>query len=90
MVVPLDPAAPEVALATTLDVARPRAIVAPGSSGLPPGLRVLTPPGPGAHRPTGPVPTPPDGGIFLCTSGTSGAPKGVLLGDRQLSHWRPA
>ncbi len=87
VVVPLDPAAPEVALVRTLDVAQPQAIVAPGSSGLPPGLRVLTPPGPGAGRgPTGPVPTPPDGGIFLCTSGTSGTPKGVLLSDRQLSH----
>jgi acyl-CoA synthetase (AMP-forming)/AMP-acid ligase II len=29
---------------------------------------------------------PPSGGIFLCTSGTTGAPKGILLGEDQLSH----
>ena len=37
VVVPLDPAAPAAALATVLDVARPEAIVAHGSSGLPRG-----------------------------------------------------
>jgi acyl-CoA synthetase (AMP-forming)/AMP-acid ligase II len=26
------------------------------------------------------------GGIFLCTSGTTGSPKGVLLSERQLTH----
>jgi acyl-CoA synthetase (AMP-forming)/AMP-acid ligase II len=26
------------------------------------------------------------GGIFLCTSGTTGTPKGILLGEGQLSH----
>jgi acyl-CoA synthetase (AMP-forming)/AMP-acid ligase II len=36
---------------------------------------------------TAPPPaTPPAGGIFLCTSGTTGAPKGILLGEDQLSH----
>jgi oxalate---CoA ligase len=29
---------------------------------------------------------PAAGGIFLCTSGTTGAPKGVLLREHQLSH----
>ena len=103
VVVPLDPAAPAAALAMALDVARPKAIVAHALSGLPPGLPVLPPPGPGEEdRPagtgptppagTGPTPpagtgpTPPAGGIFLCTSGTSGTPKGVLLRDSQLSH----
>ena len=27
-----------------------------------------------------------DGGIFLCTSGTTGTPKGILLRDEQLAH----
>jgi len=27
-----------------------------------------------------------DSGIFLCTSGTTGTPKGILLGDEQLVH----
>ena len=54
VVVPLDPAAPAAALATVLDVARPEAIVAHGGSGLPPGLPVLPPPGPGEEdRPAG-------------------------------------
>jgi oxalate---CoA ligase len=87
VVVPLDPAAPAAALAKVLDVARPAVIVAHGGSGLPPGLPVLPPPGPGEeNRPAGPSPMPPAGGIFLCTSGTSGTPKGVLLRDGQLSH----
>jgi acyl-CoA synthetase (AMP-forming)/AMP-acid ligase II len=87
VVVPLDPAAPAAALATVLDVARPEAIVAHGGSGLPAGLPVLPPPGPGEEdRSAGPGPTPSAGGIFLCTSGTSGTPKGVLLRDGQLSH----
>jgi acyl-CoA synthetase (AMP-forming)/AMP-acid ligase II len=87
VVVPLDPAAPAAALATVLDVARPEAIVAHGSSGLPAGLPVLPPPGPDEEdRPAGTGPTPPTGGIFLCTSGTSGTPKGVVLRDSQLSH----
>jgi acyl-CoA synthetase (AMP-forming)/AMP-acid ligase II len=87
VVVPLDPAAPQAALARTLDVARPGAIIAHDAAGLPPGLPVLPPPGPDAEDgPGGLVPAPPDGGIFLCTSGTSGTPKGVLLNDRQLSH----
>ena len=27
-----------------------------------------------------------DSGVFLCTSGTTGTPKGILLGDEQLAH----
>ena len=62
VVVPLDPAAPAAALAMALDVARPEAIVAHALSGLPPGLSVLPPPGPGEEdRPAGTGPTPPAG-----------------------------
>jgi oxalate---CoA ligase len=87
--VPLDPAAPPVALARMIEVARPAAVVCDGSSGLPPGLPVLQPPGPGgAEVPPGPPPAVPvgAGGIFLCTSGTTGTPKGILLSADQLGH----
>jgi oxalate---CoA ligase len=95
VVVPLDPAAPAATLARVLDVARPEAVVGHDDSGLPPGLAVLRPPGLAVLRPPGPDEagepakagrTPPAGGIFLCTSGTTGTPKGVLLRDGQLSH----
>ena len=33
-----------------------------------------------------PTPTPAGGGIFLCTSGTTGTPKGILLREEQLAH----
>jgi len=89
--VPLDPAAPAAELARVLSVARPQAVVGSGDPagsvgpGLPPGLAVLSPPGPDE---SGPVPsgTQSGGGIFLCTSGTTGLPKGVLLGEDQLCH----
>jgi oxalate---CoA ligase len=90
VVVPLDPAAPAAALATVLDVTWPQAVVA--DTQLPPGLPawrmpVLTPPSPQqAGQPEGTGSTPSAGGIFLCTSGTTGRPKGVLLRDRQLCH----
>lgn len=87
VVVPLDPAAPAATLARVLDVARPDAVVGPDGSGLPPGPAVLRPPGPDeAGEPARAGRTPPAGGIFLCTSGTTGTPKGVLLRDGQLSH----
>ena len=83
VVVPLDPAAPTATLARVLDVARPDAVVGDG----PPGLPVLSPPSPDeAGEPARAGRTPPAGGIFLCTSGTTGTPKGVLLRDGQLSH----
>jgi oxalate---CoA ligase len=87
VVVPLDPAAPPAALASMLEVARPVAVVADGGSGLPPGLAVLRPPQPGEVE-AGRAPGPPSatGGIFLCTSGTTGTPKGILLTDDQLGH----
>jgi oxalate---CoA ligase len=69
---------------------------------LPAGLTVLRPAentgepparptGPSGTGPTGPSGTGPTGlsgtgGIFLCTSGTTGTPKGILLRDDQLGH----
>jgi acyl-CoA synthetase (AMP-forming)/AMP-acid ligase II len=87
VVVPLDPAAPPAALARMLEVARPAAVVARGGSELPPSLPVLRPPEPGeAGVPDTPGHVLPAGGIFLCTSGTTGTPKGILLTENQLGH----
>ena len=83
VVVPLDPAAPAPALATVLDVARPVAVI--GDEDRATGLPVLRPPAQSGRTPLSSAP-PPAGGIFLCTSGTTGTPKGVLLRDGQLSH----
>ena len=90
--VPLDPAAPAAEVARVLAVARPVAVVSDGPEGLPPGLPVLSRPDPDADP--GPARGGPGsagggraaGGIFLCTSGTTGSPKGVLLSERQLTH----
>jgi oxalate---CoA ligase len=88
--VPLDPNAPAVGLGRVLSVARPEAAVAPSTTDLPHGPRLLTPPppGPGLTPPPGPgLSQPPGpGGIFLCTSGTTGAPKGIFLREEQLCH----
>jgi oxalate---CoA ligase len=85
VVVPLDPEAPAAEVARVLAVARPVAAVSESPRGLPPGLPTLTPPDSGADA--GPAADAPSaGGIFLCTSGTTGAPKGVLLGEEQLWH----
>jgi acyl-CoA synthetase (AMP-forming)/AMP-acid ligase II len=90
--VPLDPGAPAAEVARVLAVARPVAVVSDGPEGLPPGLPVLSRPDPNADPGPargGPGPARGDraaGGIFLCTSGTTGSPKGVLLSERQLTH----
>jgi acyl-CoA synthetase (AMP-forming)/AMP-acid ligase II len=92
VVVPLDPAAPASEVDRVLAVARPAAIVAPSGPGLPLGLTVLGPPEDPAAGLAGPDATGPDGldsstgGIFLCTSGTTGTPKGILLRADQLAH----
>jgi len=80
VVVPLDPAAPAAETSRLLAVARPEAAVSGAGSG-PPGLAWLGP----RDEPTdaGPI---PGGGIYLCTSGTTGTPKGILLREDQLGH----
>jgi acyl-CoA synthetase (AMP-forming)/AMP-acid ligase II len=85
VVIPLDPAAPAAEVARVLAVARPQAAVGDPGRGLPPGLTVLRLPD---DRDTaeGTVGAATAGGIFLCTSGTTGTPKGILLRADQLSH----
>jgi oxalate---CoA ligase len=95
VVVPLDPVAPPAELSRMLAVARPQAMVCHPYDGLPAGdlpadLTVLGPaavpaavPAGDPARPAGPSGT---GGIFLCTSGTTGTPKGILLRDDQIGH----
>jgi acyl-CoA synthetase (AMP-forming)/AMP-acid ligase II len=91
VVIPLDPAAPAAEVARVLAVARPRAAVGDPGRGLPPGLAMLRPP-PGRDMADvldtaeGRVGAAAAGGIFLCTSGTTGTPKGILLRADQLSH----
>jgi oxalate---CoA ligase len=93
--VPLDPAAPAAELSRVLAVARPGAAVTADPGALPPGLRTLDIPAsdiPASEIAAGlgqadqrkaPKHT---GGIFLCTSGTTGTPKGILLTEDQLCH----
>jgi acyl-CoA synthetase (AMP-forming)/AMP-acid ligase II len=87
--VPLDPAAPAPELARVLDVAQPEAMICETAAGLPPVPVVLRPPG--TEHASGPLArsmeeSPASGGIFLCTSGTTGTPKGIELRDEQLAH----
>jgi len=91
VVIPLDPAAPAAEVARVLAVARPRAAVSDSGRGLPPGLAVLRPPAAvdsvdSVDSVEVPVGATAAGGIFLCTSGTTGTPKGILLREDQLSH----
>ena len=70
--VPLDPGAPDTDVARVLAVARPAVTVADGTFGINSFDRA--------------APEVAGGGIFLCTSGTTGTPKGILLRDEQLAH----
>ncbi len=87
--VPLDPNAPETDIARVVSVARPTGLVTAlaadpegtggtGAAKLPFGISALE---------LSPVtPDTPVGGIFLCTSGTTGTPKGILLREEQLAY----
>jgi acyl-CoA synthetase (AMP-forming)/AMP-acid ligase II len=88
--VPLDPAAPDTDVARVLSVARPAGVVTshaaaageqPGGSAeestLPFGITAFD---------FSPLTSGTHGGIFLCTSGTTGTPKGILLREEQLAH----
>ena len=87
--VPIDPGAPAGDVARMLKVAQPLALV---GDDLELGLPVLGLPGlPESGGPAEAAPAPPPasagrGGIFLCTSGTTGTPKGILLREDQLMH----
>ena len=79
--VPLDPGAPGAEVARMLAVARPVAIVRDAPLGRPHGVTVLRLRN--EHASTG---LAAGAGIFLCTSGTTGTPKGILLSEDQLCH----
>ena len=83
--VPLDPGAPAGDVARMLKVAQPMALVGDDPE---PGLPVLGLPdggGRGSLRRRSAA-LAGRGGIFLCTSGTTGTPKGILLREGQLMH----
>ena len=91
--VPLDPRAPTADVARVLAVARPAAAVTDVSFGIPSDLPWLRPhlacdAEPDAVASGGAtVPrSARSAGIFLCTSGTTGTPKGILLREAQLAH----
>jgi acyl-CoA synthetase (AMP-forming)/AMP-acid ligase II len=83
--VPLDPGAPAADVTRVLAVARPRAVVGDPADGPLLDLPVLKLPN--EDSPSDPEVVPPrGGGIYLCTSGTTGTPKGILLSEEQLCH----
>ncbi|MBO0801925.1 MAG: AMP-binding protein [Nocardiopsaceae bacterium] len=87
VVVPLDPGAPAADLARVLDVARPAAAVADDPFGI--DMPILRPEPAGDDQPGDqlvPGTEGYSGGIYLCTSGTTGTPKGILLSEAQLAH----
>ena len=86
VVVPLDPAAPGTELERLLTVANPQVVVGGSESDLRPGLTVISPPDLLSEDSALPAGLSASGGIFLCTSGTTGTPKGILLRDDQLGH----
>ncbi len=76
--VPLDPAAPAAEVDRVLAVARPEAVITASDQRLErlEGCQE-------AERGSG---ADGAGGIFLCTSGTTGTPKGIALHEDQLAH----
>lgn len=86
--VPLDPGAPPADLARVLDVARPQAAISQSAFGGE-DMIVLDPADARAAQPAANLAVsdlPSGGGIYLCTSGTTGTPKGILLEEAQLTH----
>lgn len=87
--VPLDPGAPDADIARVLSVARPagtitsRLAIGAQTAG---GDGEVTYPFWTSVLDSDPLTAGTDGGIFLCTSGTTGTPKGILLRDEQLAH----
>jgi len=93
--VPLDPAAPDTDVARVLGVARPAAVIYRADAGQDGGDRdpdggVA---GPFEHMEfdfdlidEAEPPASDAAGIYLCTSGTTGTPKGILIRERQLAH----
>ena len=91
--VPLDPGAPDADVTRVLGVARPAAMITSWHRAAVGERR-----GDGAEATgpfwiidfrssgTRPVDRDATGGIFLCTSGTTGTPKGILLKETQLAH----
>ncbi len=85
--VPLDPGAPAADAGRVLAVAKPLAVVGDAADGPLLDLPVLTMPDDASPDDPGSfTPPPAQGGIYLCTSGTTGTPKGILLGEEQLCH----
>ncbi len=83
--VPLDSGAPSAELTRVLRVARPRLVLSEPSPVLSEALPVdVTSTALYAGRCD--MDSAGTGGIFLCTSGTTGMPKGILLEDGQLAH----
>jgi acyl-CoA synthetase (AMP-forming)/AMP-acid ligase II len=92
--VPLDPGAPEADVARVLGVAGAAALVTISQPDLRAGREAAN----GTNKPFGMIhfdfdlqgtvapPAAAVGGIFLSTSGTTGAPKGILLHEEQLMH----
>ena len=86
--VPLDPGAPAAELSRVLAVAAPQACVCDSGWDLPPRLTLLSAPKIGAPKAGASqvAVSSRDGGIFLCTSGTTGTPKGILLREEAQSR----
>jgi len=89
--VPIDPGAPDTDVARVLGVARPAGMVtshatAAGQESRGGAREAKLPFGITAFD-FSPLASGTDGGgIFLCTSGTTGTPKGILLREEQLAH----
>jgi oxalate---CoA ligase len=92
--VPVDPAAPQTDKERSLSIAGAQAVLARSGEGFDGASGTLR--SEGDPRPffiefefdllEGTPPTEAVGGIFLSTSGTTGAPKGILLREEQLMH----